>query len=81
MSAIGKIVKGRCRGTRCDGCGKLTMNQDGEYSTDGIHSKYISNRGRNCEHDFCQECEEKLIDYACSICGITPEDVKVLETI
>lgn len=76
MSAIGKIVKGRCRGVRCDGCGKISMSRDGEYTTDGIHTKYINNKGRDCGHDLCEECHRSCAGDECGICGSRPNDPK-----
>lgn len=73
MSTFGKRIKART-GRRCDGCGKFTRNITGEYLRKNDSAGYINHHGRDCEHDFCEECEEKILpDYACPICGINPQ--------
>lgn len=69
MSAFGK------KGVRCDGCGKIANNRDGEYVVKGSpNACYINSHGRDCPHDFCETCEEALApDYACPKCGVKPE--------
>jgi hypothetical protein len=68
MSQFGK------KGVRCDDCGKISKAPLGEYTRQDKSAGYISSHGRNCPHDLCEECEEKLgPDYACPICGVKPE--------
>ncbi len=75
MSAVGKIIKGRARRTRCDGCGRISSDRDGYYFDKETRSGgYINNHGRDCEHDFCKQCEDKLApEYACPKCGVKPQ--------
>lgn len=59
MSAFGKIVKGRAA-TRCDGCGRISRDLYGYYFDRTLQlGGTISSKGRECEHDFCSQCEEK----------------------
>jgi hypothetical protein len=57
MTAFGKIVRGRS-GSRCDGCGRISKDQDGYYVDKTGRGGNISSKGRECNHDFCDQCEE-----------------------
>lgn len=72
MSSVGPIVKGRCK-VRCDGCGRISSDRQQGYFVDANgRGQNITSKGRECEHDFCDTCEERLhseFPYSCSICG------------
>lgn len=72
------LTKNKCR--RCDWCGKITRNQNGEYTRpDGVSAGYIrqptwerfpagdetSTNQVQSENDICEECEADL----CPGCG------------
>lgn len=60
MTAIGKIIRGRSRRVRCDGCGRISSDRESGYYIDKSgKGGNISSRGRECEHDFCDQCEAK----------------------
>lgn len=71
MTAFGKIVKGRS-GTRCDGCGRISKDRDGYYFDRKLkQGGTISSKGRECAHDFCDQCEENNPDEnVCPKCGV-----------
>jgi hypothetical protein len=75
MSVIRKIVNGRASRVRCDGCGRLSSNQDGYYFDRKLGvSGYIRGQGWQCEHDFCDQCVETRLsepEYACPFDGDT----------
>jgi len=73
MTAIGKIIQGRSRRVRCDGCGRISSDREQGYYVDGPTGKggTITSKGRECEHDFCDQCEEKNPDPdVCPKCGV-----------
>ena len=56
----------RKNGVRCDGCGRISMDSHGEYyNTLTKTCGNISSHGRECKHDYCDEC---LSDGACPNC-------------
>lgn len=62
---------------RCDRCGVLSSNDSGEYHRPGDSgAKYINSHGRNCPHDYCEECEDTFGRpwSRCPKCGISPLD-------
>lgn len=68
MTAFGK------HGARCDGCGVFSTNRDGYYIRKNGMAGTISNRGRECDHDYCDDCEGGLApDHACPKCGTLPD--------
>lgn len=70
MSVFGR------HGVRCDGCGRISNDQQGYYVDK--HSGWpghINGHGRDCAHDYCSECEEKLPPgSACPKCGSRESD-------
>lgn len=57
MTAFGKVARGRS-GSRCDGCGRISKDAHGYYFDKQLQQGgNISSKGRECEHDFCDECE------------------------
>lgn len=55
--------KGKLAGVRCDGCGMFTMNADGYYFIRETQmGGYIVSQSRDCEHDFCYDCENRNPD-------------------
>lgn len=72
MSVFGKVVKGRSK-VRCDGCGRISSDPQSGYYLDRKTQKggNISSKGRECEHDFCSECEAKNTapEGDCPKCG------------
>ena len=74
MTAFGKVIRGRS-GVRCDGCGRISNDRDGYYFDKKLgKGGTISSQGRECEHDFCKECEAKnQHPNKCPKCGrVTP---------
>lgn len=60
MSVVGKIVRGRASTVRCDGCGRISRDSHGYYLDRKLNKGgNISGHGRECRHDFCDECESK----------------------
>lgn len=69
MSVVGALVKGHARRVRCDGCGRISSDAHGYYWPKGApHGGNISSHGRDCEHDFCDECESRN-GRNCPKCG------------
>jgi hypothetical protein len=64
------LKKGRPYGVRCDGCGRISTDKDGYYFDKSLnYGGNISSQGRDCEHDFCNECERKVKPpYDCPKC-------------
>lgn len=63
MTAFGKIIKGRAPGVRCDGCGRISKDDSGYYFDRKLNAGgNITSKGRECSHDFCDECEDKNPD-------------------
>jgi hypothetical protein len=74
------------RGARCDGCGIISRDEQGYYVNRATGTGgNITNHGRECPHDYCDECEDGLAPrYACPKCGVRPDasdraDVHALE--
>lgn len=60
MTAVGKVIPGRNRPVRCDGCGRISSDRDQGYYVDKSgRGGNITSRGRDCAHDFCDQCEEE----------------------
>lgn len=70
MTAFGKFIRGRGYGARCDGCGRISSDADGYYFDKKLQrSGRISSKGRECRHDFCNECEKSNPEPpACLLC-------------
>lgn len=71
MSVVGEVMKGRARTVRCDGCGRISSDEYGYYfDREKQRSGNISSKGRECQHDFCDECEDKNAPtHNCPKCG------------
>jgi len=68
MSIFRKDAKGHCAGVRCDWCGKIANNPNGEYTKpDGISAGYIHSPDwdKDGDDDICEECANDL----CPFCG------------
>lgn len=80
MTAVGKVIQGRSR-VRCDGCGRISSDRDQGAYFDRERGGWgsISSRGRECEHDFCDECEPRLNLpplHKCCKCGRSPNAIE-----
>ena len=80
MSIFRRDARGRAAGFRCDWCGKIANNPDGEYErpvrnergcklAGHIHAPHWDQEGSD---DICEECASDLCPY----CG-SPEVVRV----
>jgi ribosomal protein L37E len=71
VSVVGKFVRGKAYKVRCDGCGRLSSDPNGYYFDKALNrGGTISGKGRECEHDFCRECEaENPSEDECPKCG------------
>lgn len=60
---------------RCDGCGIISSERWGMYCHPTSGWGNISSQGRECTHDFCDECEKDhdAQDRACRRCGAFPD--------
>lgn len=70
MSIVRRNAKGQCVGVRCDFCGKIANNPDGEYTKPGTDNQvaYIhgppewernpdgSTKPNATDRDICEEC-------------------------
>jgi hypothetical protein len=74
MSVLRRDKQGHPAGYRCDGCGRFSGDRNGYYFDKKLQSGgTINSKGRECQHDFCRECESKNSEpYACPKCGALP---------